>query len=185
MTRSRKPKDSVRKPGPGLAALSDKSSTDADADPVVYGDDLDDADIDAVADLCLELGLDGVIAVNTTVTRAGLRSADAEIRRAGDGGLSGAPLKARALQVLRRLRARDDRLVLVSVGGVSNADDVWERLEAGASLVQLYTALIYDGPGLVRLINKGLVEHLRSSGHRALSELRSDVLAERPRTPQK
>lgn len=148
--------------------------------------DLDDADIDAVTDLCLELGLDGIVAVNTTVARAGLRTEQAEIRRSGDGGLSGAPLKARALDVLERLRARaGERLLLVSVGGVANADDVWERLQAGASLVQLYTALIYDGPSLLRILNRGLVERLRASGHQGLAQLHSAVPAERPRTPQK
>jgi dihydroorotate dehydrogenase len=148
--------------------------------------DLDDADIDAVTDLCLELGLDGIVAVNTTIARTGLRSGEGEVRGCGEGGLSGAPLKGRALEVLRRLRARAGaRLLLVSVGGASNADDVWERLQAGASLVQLYTALIYDGPSLPGRINRGLTERLRASGHQALGQLYSGVLAERPRTPQK
>lgn len=125
--------------------------------------DLADSDIDAVADLALELGLDGIVAVNTTVSRAGLTSDALEVSRAGAGGLSGPVLAARALEVLRRLRARvGDRLVLVSVGGVATADDAWARLEAGASLVQLYTALIYEGPGLLRRIHRGLLERLRT-----------------------
>lgn len=87
--------------------------------------DLADGDVDAVADLALELGLDGIIATNTTISREGVSSTET-------GGLSGRPLKARSLEVLRRLRARvGDRLVLVSVGGVEDVDDVWERLLAG------------------------------------------------------
>jgi dihydroorotate dehydrogenase len=136
--------------------------------------DLADADIDAVADLALELGLDGVIAVNTTVARSALRSTSAEVARCGAGGLSGPPLCERALSVLRRLRARlGERVLLVSVGGIETADDVWERLSAGATLVQVYTALIYEGPSLVRGLNRGLAARLRSAGLHELAELRS------------
>ncbi|MFI5307116.1 MAG: quinone-dependent dihydroorotate dehydrogenase [Polyangiales bacterium] len=137
--------------------------------------DLADADVDAVADLALELGLDGIVAVNTTVKREGLRSAGPEVERCGQGGLSGAPLAARALEVLRRLRGRlGDRLTLVSVGGVQRADDVWDRLRAGATLVQIYTALVYDGPGLPRRIERELARKLRAAGLRNLSELREN-----------
>jgi len=125
--------------------------------------DLCDSDIDAVADLALELGLDGIVAVNTTVSRAGLRSDPREVSGAGAGGLSGPVLAARALEVLSRLRGRvGERLVLVSVGGVATVDDVWARLEAGASLVQLYTALIYEGPGLLGRLHRGLLERFRT-----------------------
>jgi dihydroorotate dehydrogenase len=134
--------------------------------------DLADADIDAVADLALELQLDGIIAVNTTIGRIGLHAGQAELERIGAGGLSGAPLKARALDVLRRLRARvGERLLLVSVGGIESADDVWDRLRAGASLVQVYSALIYEGPALVRRLNRGLAERLRAIGAKAIAEL--------------
>ncbi|WP_432493255.1 quinone-dependent dihydroorotate dehydrogenase [Kineococcus gypseus] len=115
--------------------------------------DLGDEDVDAVADLALELGLDGVVATNTTTAREGLRSDPALVSAAGGGGLSGAPLRERSVQVLRRLSARaGDRLTLVSVGGVESADDVRERLEAGASLVQSYTAFVYEGPGWARRV---------------------------------
>ncbi|WP_433331865.1 quinone-dependent dihydroorotate dehydrogenase [Spirillospora sp. CA-294931] len=121
--------------------------------------DLADDDIDAVADLALELGLDGIIATNTTITRHGLETKIDEA-----GGLSGAPLKARSLEVLRRLKARTgDRLVLISVGGVENADDVWERVRAGATLVQGYTAMIYGGPLWAHRINRTLSRRLRES----------------------
>lgn len=124
--------------------------------------DLADADVDAVADLALDLGLDGIIATNTTISRDGLASDAAEVEAAGAGGLSGAPLKGRSLEVLKRLRARaGDRLVLVSAGGVETAGDVWERLQAGATLVQAYTGLIYGGPAWPSRINRGLAARLR------------------------
>src|SRR6185437_154371 len=108
--------------------------------------DLANADIDAVAGLALELGLDGIIATNTTISRAGLHDS-AAVADAGAGGMSGAPLKARALEVLRLLHARTgDRLVLIAAGGIETADDAWERLAAGATLVQGYTEFIYSGP---------------------------------------
>ncbi|GAA0335371.1 quinone-dependent dihydroorotate dehydrogenase [Actinoallomurus spadix] len=126
--------------------------------------DLADADVDAVADLALELGLDGVIATNTTISRDGLATDPAEVEAAGAGGLSGAPLKRRSVEVLRRLRDRaGDRLVLISVGGVETADDAWERLRAGATLVQAYTGLIYGGPLWPHLINRGLARRLRAA----------------------
>jgi dihydroorotate dehydrogenase len=129
--------------------------------------DLADADVDAVADLALELGLDGIIATNTTVSRDGLASPAAEVAAAGAGGLSGPPLRARSLAVLRRLHARaGDRLVLIAAGGIETPDDAWERLRAGATLVQAYTAFVYGGPlwprrmhaGLARRLAKGRVE---------------------------
>lgn len=127
--------------------------------------DLADADVDRVADLALELGLDGIIATNTTISREGLKSAEAEVQALGAGGLSGAPLKARALAVLRRLRARvGPKLVLVAAGGIETVDDVWERLSAGATLVQLYTGFVYGGPLLPHRLNQGLARRLRAQG---------------------
>jgi dihydroorotate dehydrogenase len=124
--------------------------------------DLADADVDAVADLALELGLDGIIATNTTISRDGLSSDPAEVEAAGAGGLSGPPLKARSLEVLERLHKRTgDRLVLISVGGIETADEAYERLRAGATLVQAYTGLIYGGPSWPRRINRGLRDRLR------------------------
>jgi len=119
--------------------------------------DLSDEQIDAVADLSLELGLAGIIATNTTISRSGLETPEAEIKALGAGGLSGAPLKRRAAAVLARLKARvGDRLVLISAGGIENTDDVRERLAAGASLVQVYTAFVYEGPLLPFRINAEL-----------------------------
>jgi dihydroorotate dehydrogenase len=123
--------------------------------------DLADADIDAVADLALELGLDGIIATNTTISREGLQDS-AAVAAAGPGGMSGAPLKGRALEVLRRLHARTgDRLVLIAAGGIETADDAWERLQAGATLVQAYTAFIYSGPLWPHHVQAALARRLR------------------------
>lgn len=127
--------------------------------------DLSDDDVLAVADLALELGLDGIIATNTTISREGLQSTPADVERAGAGGLSGAPLKARALEVLRLLRRRvGDRLVLIAAGGIETVDDAWQRLAAGATLIQVYTSLIYEGPALPRRLTRGLVERLHAEG---------------------
>ena len=133
--------------------------------------DLADADIDAVADLALELGLDGIIATNTTIARTGLTTPEAQVAALGAGGLSGAPLKARALAVLRRLRARvGTRLVLIAVGGIESADDAWARIRAGATLVQAYTAYIYGGPLWPRRVHRELAALVRAAGHASIGD---------------
>ncbi|MGW1539627.1 quinone-dependent dihydroorotate dehydrogenase [Streptomyces sp. NPDC002309] len=133
--------------------------------------DLADEDVDAVADLALELGLDGIIATNTTIARAGLGlKADPSLVEEV-GGLSGAPLRARSLEVLRRLYARvGDRITLVGVGGVENAEDAWQRILAGATLVQGYSAFVYEGPFWARAIHKGLAARLRTSPYATLAD---------------
>ncbi|MBH5337975.1 quinone-dependent dihydroorotate dehydrogenase [Streptomyces pactum] len=133
--------------------------------------DLADEDVDAVADLAVELGLDGIIATNTTIAREGLGLTSDPALVAEAGGLSGAPLKARSLEVLRRLYARvGDRITLIGVGGVESADDVWERILAGATLVQGYTAFIYQGPFWCRRIHRGLAARLAASPYPTLAD---------------
>ncbi|WP_242902674.1 quinone-dependent dihydroorotate dehydrogenase [Actinomadura terrae] len=133
--------------------------------------DLADDDIDAVADLALDLGLDGIIATNTTIGREALRSAPDLVKETG--GLSGAPLKERSLEVLRRLHARTGgRLVLISVGGVETADDVWERVRAGATLVQAYTGMIYGGPLWAHHVNRTLTRRLHGSAFPTITTAR-------------
>ena len=120
----------------------------------------------------LELALDGIIATNTTVKPEALRSSPALVGEPPKGGVSGAPLKARSLAVLRRLRGQvGDRLTLISVGGIETVDDVWARLRAGASLVQLYSAFIYEGPLLPHRLHQGLRDKLRAGGHKSLAEI--------------
>ncbi len=119
--------------------------------------DLADEDVLAVADLATAIGLDGVIATNTTISRSGLASTPAEVERAGAGGLSGPPLAERALEVLRLLRGRvGDDLTLVGVGGLTTVADAQARLDAGADLLQGYTAFVYEGPGWPRRILHGI-----------------------------
>ncbi|MDT3398223.1 quinone-dependent dihydroorotate dehydrogenase [Streptomyces sp. B1866] len=134
--------------------------------------DLADPDVDAVADLAVDLGLDGIIATNTTVARGNLPHTDpGAVGRAGPGGLSGPPLRDRSLEVLRRLYARvGDRITLVGVGGVESADDVWERVLAGATLVQGYTGFIYHGPLWCRRLNRGLARRLAASPYATLAD---------------
>lgn len=119
--------------------------------------DLADEDIIAVADLALELGLAGVIATNTTIGREGLKTEAARISEIGAGGLSGAPLKARSLAVLRLLNQHlQGRIAIVSVGGIETAAEARERLENGATLVQGYSGFIYEGPLWARRVNRGI-----------------------------
>lgn len=119
--------------------------------------DLPDDEIVAIAELAVELGLAGLIATNTTISRERLVTDAATIAAAGDGGLSGAPLKQRSLDVLRLVRATvPSEFCVISVGGVETAADVRERLDAGATLVQGYTAFLYRGPLWARQINRGL-----------------------------
>ena len=124
--------------------------------------DLADTDVDAVADLALELGLDGIIATNTTISRAGLHDS-AAVADAGPGGLSGAPLKQRSLEVLARLHDRcGRRLTLIAAGGITTPADAEARLAAGATLLQAYTAFIYEGPLWPSHVQRGLAARLRS-----------------------
>jgi dihydroorotate dehydrogenase len=131
--------------------------------------DLEDDAIDAIARLAYQEGLAGVIAVNTSLDRLGLegRLLPQTGKPLGEesGGLSGAPLRHRALEVLRRLRATaGPALPLIGVGGIDSAEVAWERIAAGASLVQLYTGWIYGGPALVPQILEGLGRQLQRHG---------------------
>jgi dihydroorotate dehydrogenase len=119
--------------------------------------DLSDDDVLAVADLAVASGLDGIIATNTTISREGLASSDADVERIGAGGLSGRPLTERAEAVVRMLRDRvGPDLTLVGVGGITTVDDARRRIEAGADLLQAYTAFVYEGPLWPRRIVRGL-----------------------------
>jgi dihydroorotate dehydrogenase len=121
--------------------------------------DLANEDIAAVADLALDLGLAGVIATNTTIGRENLKTIAAKVTAAGAGGLSGAPLKERSLEVLRLLHARmNGKAAIISVGGIETAAEAAERLANGATLVQGYTGWIYHGPLWARRINKELTK---------------------------
>jgi dihydroorotate dehydrogenase len=119
--------------------------------------DLLDDEVIEVADLAMSLGLAGVIATNTTISRSGLLTPIAAVDAMGDGGLSGAPVKNRSIEVLKLLNARiSGRIAIVSVGGIDTVESARERLDLGANLVQGYTGFVYEGPFWARRINRGL-----------------------------
>ena len=170
---------------PGLRALQDAGALDAllaavtaaraDATPVFLkvAPDLEPGEIDAIARVAIDRGIDALIVSNTTVSRPPLRSR----YRQEAGGLSGAPLKALALDRLRDFRAATGgQLPLIAAGGIASGTDAFARIKAGASLVQLYSALIYHGPWLARRIEAELVALLAAEGH---AHIRTAIGAER------
>jgi dihydroorotate dehydrogenase len=123
--------------------------------------DLGEGEPDQIVRVAMQHRIDAIIVANTTVSRPALRSPQAE----ETGGLSGAPLKPLALKALRDFRsASGGEMPLIGVGGIATADDAWQRIRAGASLVQLYTAMVYEGPGIARRIALGLSARLRREG---------------------
>lgn len=137
--------------------------------------DLVPAEIDDILDVCLDYGVDGLVATNTTVGRPpALRSP----LTTETGGLSGAPLRDRATDIVRYVHASTrGRLSLIGVGGVFSAEDAFAKLAAGASLVQIYTGLIYEGPGLARRINRGLIRLMERHGFGSVAELTGSGVA--------
>ena len=159
---------------PGLRALQDEAAlTDLVARVVAargsltvpifvkIAPDLEPADFDAIARIAIDGGIDGLIVSNTTITRPALHSADA----GEGGGLSGAPLRPLALAALQQAaRATGGALPLIAAGGIASGADAYARIRAGASAVQLYSALVYAGPGLVQRIKTDLAALLRRDG---------------------
>ncbi|WP_343600373.1 quinone-dependent dihydroorotate dehydrogenase [Mycobacterium sp.] len=151
---------------PILSAVLAETST-----PVLVkiSPDLADSDIDGIADLAVEVGLAGIVATNTTVSREGLRTPGADHLPAG--GISGPPVARRAAEVLRRLYRRvGDRAVLVGVGGIETVDDAWDRITSGASLLQGYTGFVYGGGLWAKHIHDGIAARLHDGGFTSLSE---------------
>ncbi|ORV42402.1 quinone-dependent dihydroorotate dehydrogenase [Mycobacterium conspicuum] len=144
--------------------------------------DISDSDLDDIADLAVELGLAGIVATNTTVSRDGL--ATPGVKELGAGGISGPPVARRATEVLRRLYGRvGDRLALISVGGIETADDAWERITAGASLLQGYTGFIYGGLLWPKHIHDGIARRLHDGGFASLHDAVGSAVAKRERPP--
>jgi len=153
---------------PGLRSLQDVKALEpilravleeAGSKPVVVkiAPDLADEDIVEVAQLAKRLKLAGIIATNTTIGRNGLKTSDARVEQIGAGGLSGAPLKVRSLEVLELLNGKlsSDQIV-ISVGGIETAEEAQERLDRGATLVQGYSGFVFEGPFWARKVNRGL-----------------------------
>jgi dihydroorotate dehydrogenase len=133
--------------------------------------DLEMSDLEAIVDVARNAQLDGIIATNTTTSRANLQTSTREVEACGTGGLSGAPLRQRSTEMIASLyRLTQGKLAIIGVGGIFNAEDAWEKISAGASLVQLYTGFIYEGPSVVRDINDGLSKILSEQGFRTLDE---------------
>ena len=166
---------------PGLRALQDRGALDAllaavmvargtDGPPVwlKVAPDLEPEDVHDISEVALAHGVDAIIVSNTTIARpASLRSAHA----GESGGLSGAPLHDAALARLRDFRiATRGAMPLIGVGGIANADQAYARIRAGASLIQLYSALVYEGPMLARAINRGLAERLARDGFATIAD---------------
>jgi dihydroorotate dehydrogenase len=169
---------------PGLRALQDESALTGLLDAVIaargevcgqggppiflkVAPDLEPADIDAIARIAIERKLGALIVSNTTISRPPLASPHAT----ETGGLSGAPLRDLAQQRLRDFRkATGGALPLVGVGGIANAEDAWARIRAGASLVQLYSAMVYEGPGIARSICTGLLRLMKRDGFATITE---------------
>jgi dihydroorotate dehydrogenase len=165
---------------PGLRQLQDEGAlrallsavdeaTDKSGPPIFLkvAPDLGEGEPDQIVRVALQHGIAAIIVANTTVSRPPLRSKYASEA----GGLSGAPLKPLALKALREFRAASGgEIPLIGVGGIANADDAWERIRAGASLVQLYTAMVYEGPGIARRIALGLAERMKREGLANIAE---------------
>jgi dihydroorotate dehydrogenase len=129
--------------------------------------DLNAGDHERIVQASIDHHVDALIVSNTTVSRPPLKSAFAKEA----GGLSGEPLKSLALEALREFRrASGGEIPVIAVGGIASADDAWERITAGASLVQLYSAMVFEGPGIVRAIVKGLAERVKREGYSNISE---------------
>src|SRR5690606_14883787 len=125
--------------------------------------DLTNGQLDDIIEIIGETKIDGVIATNTTIDRSVLH-ADKELALGlGDGGISGAPLKKRSTEVIRYLSEQSGgQFPIIGVGGISSVEDAIEKLEAGASLIQIYSGMIYEGPGLIKEIKKGLAQYYKS-----------------------
>jgi dihydroorotate dehydrogenase len=137
--------------------------------------DLEWEDIAAVVDLAQHYKLAGIIATNTTIRRDGLKTetlqATGKSVAEEAGGISGAPLRQRSTEVIRFIYQQSQgQLSIVGVGGIFTADDAWEKITAGASLIQVYTGWIYEGPGMVRRVLKGLLQKLDDRGLHSLQD---------------
>ena len=121
--------------------------------------DLSNEALDEVVEVCLATKLDGIIATNTTIARANLKSAEELVANCANGGLSGKPLSKRSTEVIRYIAERaKGKFVIIGVGGIHSPEDALEKLNAGASLIQLYTGFIYEGPSLIKKINEALIK---------------------------
>lgn len=143
-----------------LTALQQENQQRPAAKPILLkiAPDLTNGQLDDIIAIVTETGIAGVIATNTTISRAGLQTNPSEVGQIGAGGVSGKPLRDRSTEVIRYLHQQSSgAFPIVGVGGIFSADDAREKLQAGASLIQVYTSFIYEGPALAKRINQGLL----------------------------
>jgi len=127
--------------------------------------DMSREQLEMSVDVLVRLQIDGIIATNTTTSRDDLSTPGARVAAVGEGGLSGAPLRAKSTQTIKDVyQLTKGRIPIIGVGGIFTAEDAWEKIAAGASLVQLYTGFIYRGPNVAREINEGLAQILKREG---------------------
>src|SRR3989344_1484049 len=133
--------------------------------------DLTNDQLDDVVAMCTMAHIDGIIATNTTIAREKLTTPQSRVEQLGAGGLSGKPVRNRATEVVRYLYHKTNgTLPIIGVGGIFSGEDAYEKIRAGASLVEVYTGMIYEGPGIVRRINKGLIKLLARDGFKSIKE---------------
>ena len=145
----------------------------ANAQPLLLkiAPDLDQARIEAIVDIALRANVSGIIATNTTISRNGLQTPASQVQACGAGGLSGAPLRQPSNQIISLVhRIARGKLPIIGVGGIFSAQDAWEKICAGASLIQLYTGFVYEGPTIARRINEGLLEILKREGFTSIDQ---------------
>jgi dihydroorotate dehydrogenase len=133
--------------------------------------DLEVSDLEMIVDTIEQLRIDGIIATNTTVTRSNLKASTQQLESIGDGGLSGKPLKSQSTKMISQIfHLSNGRIPLVGVGGIFTAEDAWEKISSGASLLQLYTGFIYQGPAIAKEICEGLSDILHREGISSIDE---------------
>ncbi|MEO0878056.1 MAG: dihydroorotate dehydrogenase (quinone), partial [Bacteroidota bacterium] len=148
-----------------LTTLQERNQTHAQPKPILLkiAPDLTDGQLDDIVEIAQQTQLAGLIATNTTISRDGLTTSQARIEEIGNGGLSGVPVRERATEVIRYLAEKSNgQIPIVGVGGIRNGQDAVEKLKAGACLVQVYSGMVYAGPGLVREICEAVLKDQES-----------------------
>lgn len=144
-----------------LTALQQANAQKSQPKPILLkiAPDLTDSQLDDIIEISFNINLDGIIATNTTIERTGLHASNETLEEIGAGGLSGAPVRKRATEVVKYLRSKNPKIPIVAVGGIMSGEDALEKLNAGADLVQIYSGLVYRGPALIKDINTAILKN--------------------------
>jgi len=158
-----------------ITALNQQLASDHECDPkpvlLKIAPDVTDPQLADIVLILKEVNLDGIIATNTTLSRADLKTPPAKLESIGAGGLSGAPLTVRSRQIVQQLYGElQGEIPIVGVGGIMNGESAWQMILAGASLVQIYTGFIYGGPATVRDMNRYILTKLKQHGLNSVSD---------------